>query len=77
MAFRKSRVRSASAPPIKSSLFTFSDIGEWPDCPHSVRFCHERLDVGLRTAAAEPRGRLSKMRAMQVRSRALSFYRLV
>ncbi len=28
MAFRRSRVRSASAPPIKSRLFAFSDIAD-------------------------------------------------
>ena len=33
MAFRRSRVRSASAPPIKSSTFAFSDFIGQAYCP--------------------------------------------
>src|SRR5271155_3839600 len=43
MAFRRSRVRSASAPPTKLRSFRFSDIGERPDRQHSVRFCEAMI----------------------------------
>ena len=39
MAFRRSRVRSASAPPVKSDYFRCSDVDEWTACPQFCPLC--------------------------------------
>jgi hypothetical protein len=41
MAFRRSRVRSASAPPIKSRTISLSDNIGQAHCPKTVRICQE------------------------------------
>lgn len=50
MAFRRSRVRSASAPPIKSPTIWLSDNIGQRHCPKTVRICQEldcRVDFFL------------------------------
>ena len=50
MAFRRSRVRSASAPPIKSATLSVSDRIGQSDCPKTVRICQAQALMDHRLA---------------------------